>query len=425
MSVVLRVLFVTLVIFNLSESFAEEPKSEDSSGNVVVQDQQTDTKGDTSAAPAATNPSEIQTLRLRLETLQRASEEVATRSQQRLDDLNAKLAAIANPVGTTSQQVATLRDLLSDTIRRLNDVEKNALDAANNSIEIDKVRYLAGEKIQKVILHNAATLRVSTALGASLSQFQTALNPAADENFRKELEKLKQKVSKGTGSFLEKVQTSGWLSSPIVSLAVSFGTFLAGDIAQDKLDQYSNVICLSQFVSQNVADIQVVDQQIRILDSRVDEFYKKGIERFRDYANVIKFSGGYKEVLTTIQNTSQDPLRLQADVFFASLPKRRSSIEALSSDYVALRFQIDKVKEYIAEYELLLKDVNAFFGMFHQIVLNAVKSGSDCAEKQSIRNARETLNNLASNIANAQSSFETAYIGSVSAESKRVLYGGQ
>ena len=385
------------------------------------------------AKATVTDPAEIKDLRSQLETLQRKNEEASKTSQQRIEELNKKLSSLNDKMAARSSErdlIKSLTLMVKQTNEKITTLENSIQESGKAAVDIDKIRYLTGEEIQKVIVHNAATLRVSTMLGAALSEFQRTMNPANDDDFRKELDKLQSKVSKGRGVFLQRLRDAGMFANPILSLAVSTSTFLVesswGGNYADNIDRYPNLICLNQFASQNFSDVRSIDDQIKSLDARVGEFERVNKERFRIYASVVGFTGGYDEVRASINATSIDPLKKQANDFFASnIKPRKSQSEPLSENYISVRFQIEKVKEYIAEYESLLKEIDTFFASFEQVVKKNSIPMDECKSKPSISRISQKLEKLASSVADTKKQFESAYFNSISADSRRILYSGQ
>ena len=381
---------------------------------------------------AVTDPTEIQDLRKQLETLQKNNEEASKNSQQRIEDLNKKLSSLSEKMAARPSDkdlVKSLTLMVKQTNEKVTAMETNIEASGKAAVEIDKIRYLTGEEIQKVIVHNAATLRVSTKLGSALSEFQRTMNPVNDDDFRKELDKMQGKVSKGRSVFMQRLRDAGMFSNPILSLAVSTSTFLVesswGNYA-DNIDRYPNLICLNQFASQNFSDVRSIDDQIKTLDAKVGEFERVNKERFRTYASVVGFAGGYDEVRASMNATSIDPLKKQANEFFVNnIKPRKSQAEPLSENYISVRFQIEKVKDYISEYEALLKDIDTFFASFEQVVKKNAVSTDECKNKPSIVRISQRLGKLAADVGDARKQFQSAYFNSISADSRRILYSGQ
>lgn len=398
--------------------------------SVTAQDQpaMTDTAAREQIAPTTVDPGQIQTLRQQLEAVQKANEDASKTSQKNLDEMNKRLTDVRQQLERAkgvANQIASLTTLVNETSGKLAALEAASEKSANSAIDVDKIRYLAGEEIQKVLVHNAATLSVSTKLGSTLSDFQKTMNPEADPDFKDELDKLQGRISHGRSNFVQRVRNSGWLANPLVSLAISFGTFLIEERASEKLDDFANVICLTQFASQNISDVRLIDQEIKKLDARVSEFKANSETRFSAYVSSVGYAGGYRDVQSAINNTSQDPTRAVAAAFFTKLPRRSNPSEPLPAAYIAVRFQTDKVKEYISEYDQLVKDTDAFFVSFQQVVEKDAAVTGDCATKKSVARASDQLRALAKNVAAARQQFQDAYFGSVSQESKRILYSGE
>lgn len=418
----LMVAWVACLLLTVPSVYAAEGGESDASSTAVS----SQTKA------AVTDPTEIQDLRKQLETLQRKNEEASKTSQQRIEDLNKKLGSLNEKVAARSSEkdlIKSLTQMVKQTNEKVNTLETNMEEAGKAAVDIDKIRYLTGEEIQKVIVHNAATLRVSTKLGSALSEFQRTMNPANDDDFRKDLDRLQGKVSKGRSVFLQRLRDAGMFANPILSLAVSTSTFLVesswGNYA-DNLDRYPNLLCLNQFASQNFSDVRSIDDQIKSLDAKVGEFERVNRERFRIYASVVGFTGGYDDIRASINATSIDPLKKQANNFFANnIKPRKSQSEPLSENYISVRFQIEKVKEYISEYEALLKDIDNFFASFEQVVRKNTVSTDECKNKPSITRISQRLEKLASDVSDARKHFQSAYFNSISADSRRILYSGQ
>jgi len=416
----LRKLWYALLLVVIANSSVAQEK---------VPDKQVATaQEETPPSPTTVDPAQIQSLRLQLEAVQKANEDTSKTNQKNLDDMNKRLGDLRQQLDRAkgvANQIASLTTIVNETSAKLVALEAASQQVANSSIRVDEIRFLAGEEIQKVLVRNAATLSVSTKLGSTLSDFQKTMNPEADPDFKSELDKLQGRISRGRNNFVQRIRNSGWLANPLVSLAISFGTFLVEEHASEKLDDFTNVICLTEFASQNISDVRVIDQQIKNLDARVNEFKANSEARFSTYVASLGYPGGYRDVQSAINNTSQDPIPAVAADFFKKLPRRARPSDPLTAPYIAVRFQTDKVKDYIVEYDQLLKDTDAFFVSFQQIVERDAAATGECATKKSVVRATDQLRALAKNVAAARQQFQDAYLGSVSQESKRILYSGE
>ncbi len=374
------------------------------------------------AASVVTKPTATAT---ELGKLQIEFDKIVNNNRKEIEKLQEQIAALKTDGQDPKKKIEQLQTRI-DLLEQLNQQRQK------NIRNLDQIRFETGKNILNVLIEKSSTLKVATGLGVSLSGFQSTLNPMNDTSFVSEIKNLQAGLNKVNSKVLDSPAISGLMANPYVSLVMSVVTVFVSDTpifgadakAQERLTQLKNVICVTDFTSKTVSDFQLIDSGIGKLDERLRAFNtttKK--ERFKNYAATVAYDHDWDKYQVDKLKDGQDPVTSLTDTFFKALPDS-SLADSTPQGISRLRYQVENVKMYIAEYESLIQEVNNFYSVFASIISKNAQmpTSSMCSANPSITNIKSSLSALLPTVAQAKKDFESAYIVSIPPESRRVLF---
>lgn len=325
------------------------------------------------------------------------------------------------------QQLAQLTQLTT----ALDDYNRQA---KKGEVKLDQLRYGAGGKLLKSMIEKSGTLKVTTSLSSSLGEFQTSVNPTTNPIFRQEIDFL---IGKLRGTNNENLlgpgsRIPGLISNPYVSMAFAVGALIFSNYRREdsKLDRAANIACVIDYTSRAAADAQFIQASIKNLDAQVGAFQTKAKRHFADYAEGIEKETTWEKYQEALRKNDDFLKESAIEKYFNQFTTDGALIElakdgALPQKLSKIRFQLEKVKALLLEYELLMKQVEDFFSGFALVV----KRNLEEADKMTLCSpplkdeTKKNLTETVKSVEKALGEFRDSYSLNSLAPNKSELYG--
>jgi len=385
----------------------------DTTGAVATQQvQQTTPTAPTQSTPPTTS--------VELGQLQVQFQRALDDNKKRIDDLQRDIQRLKSnkPPSDTA--------LIEQLKQRIDLLEELNKQRQQNARKLDQIRFETGKGILNVLVEKSATLQVASGLGTALSGYQSTLNPMSDATFAAGVTKLTGTLRDGNDTVMNAANSTGLLANPYVSLVMTVvSVFASRNRPAEKVTQLRDVVCVADYSSRTINDFQFIDNSIKNLDERVRAFNSiTRNDRFKNYAAAVAYDGTWDKYRDEKKASGDDPVTKLTATFFAGLPVQVAPADPLPDGLGRMRYQVESVKAYVAEYEALLHQIDDFYNSFAAIVEKdaSLSSPAMCSANPSILRAQTDLKALLPKVNRAKDDFGSAYLTSIPPESRKVLF---
>ena len=215
------------------------------------------------------------------------------------------------------------------------------------------------------------------------------------------------------------------LNNPIISTGFSIASFFLAKYHKRKdLESQSlkSMSCVLSFTNVTKKDYDILISQLNFLTKRLDDFNSASKLFFTSYLNEVSFQPGYTENYPD----QIDVVSERKNSFFSSLRNDKEEIGILSYESNKddkITYQIEQVKFWMNEYELLLLEINGFISNYRTFVEETQQRGQSMCE-----NLSSETTNIFTEIANlldaVEANFNTVYVENrIPTPTKRNLFG--
>ena len=339
----------------------------------------------------------------------------AAEIKQLTDRVNTLNAAV--PQTTTS--IAQLKDALKATTDRLGALEALNKAEYGHAFDAAALRYETGKEVLYVLLKNTAKLDFSISLSRNVAAFEALGNPMESPAFQNVMNELEQPNHTIDKANLALPQT--FLANPFLGAAYAMSSLFTSRFnRQEKEQRFGEIACVLDFTSRVNGDFKVVRANLDQLDTRLARFDTATTQVFADYVGAIGYHQTWAQYREARASNPVDPASAAITLYFAQL--RRDSSKAAQGarapNLSPTTYQLQRVRQQLADYDLLLNQMASFLASYEQILSS--HRNESCAE---IPNLRETMAELIQGAEENRQKFSAAYLDDIPATSKSILLG--
>lgn len=341
--------------------------------------------------------------------------EHAAEIKQLTDRVNTLNAAV--PQAATS--IAQLKDALKTTTDRLNALEALNRAEYGHSFDAAALRYDTGKEVLYVLLKNTAKLDFTISLSRNLASFEALGNPMQSPAFQSVMNDLEQPnhtVDKANLSL-----SQSFLANPFLGAAYAMSSLFTSRFnRQEKEQRFGEIACVLDFTSRVNGDSKVVRASLDQLDTRLARFDTATTQVFEDYVGAVGYHQTWPQYRAARASSAVDPASAAITTYFDRL--RRDSTKAVQSarapNLAPTTYQLQRVRQQLADYDLLLNQMASFLASYEQIL--STHRNESCA---AIPNLSATMATLIQGAAENRQKFSAAYLDDIPATSKSILLG--
>lgn len=277
--------------------------------------------------------------------------------------------------------------------------------------DINKIRYLKGLQIIKILYEKVLSLDHHFASVRTLNEINKISNP----NQYPEYDKLKQLVSSKRDKKNSFDLTSVLGTNTIVSVVQTFTNMLGSGMSkEEKEKELASVDCILDFTLRMQNDLNTIYFETAFLQASNDKIKQEIELLFKDYTKPIGYVASL-EVCRT--NDDWETVNVKMEEYLA---KMKTSTGA--SQYklqVNLGFPIDRLIQFIAQYNNFIDQGGKFYEKF-KVILNSYENEKQCESKLPLEYKK-----LKADIDIAIQKFNVAYkpVEVNGSKMKEILYG--
>lgn len=299
-------------------------------------------------------------------------------------------------------------ELLLEKDRLKDEIEKLRLE---NASDISRIRYLKGLQIIRILYEKVLSLDHHFASVRTFSEINKIANPNQYPEFTKVKELLQNKRDKKTGFDL----TSILGTNTLVSVVNTFSNMLVSGLSKEEKEaELKSIECIIDFTLRMQGDLNTIYFETSFLQKSNDKI-KEDIELlFRDYTKPISYH------VTLEQCRSNDDWETVIKNMGDYLDKLKvTSGTAQTKMYINIEFPIDRLMQFIAQYNNFIDQGGKFYEKF-KIILNSYENEQQCQSKLPIEYQK-----LKNDIDIAINKFNVAYrpVEVNGSKMKEILYG--
>lgn len=308
---------------------------------------------------------------------------------------------------TVLVELLKTKDQLSRSMQKLHVEEKT---------DLSKIRYIKGLQIVKILYEKALSLDHHFASVATLRDLNNLSNPNSYNDFSKIKDHFETRKNKRIGFDL-----SGMLQGNIyTSVAHSLISLFTND-SKSKLEKESDLKemeCILDFTLRVHNDLNIIYYETTFLQQSNARIIENINKLFVDYTKPIN----YRLDLDYCRNSDDwDSVRQQLNQYLELLEEQtaQNEIEKANLMRINLEFPIDRLLQFITEYNTYINQAGEFYQKF-AIMLDSYENKDACDAK-----IPKQFDNLKENINIAIEKFNTAYkpVEINGSKLKEILYG--
>lgn len=342
----------------------------------------------------------VEQMILEIEQSNKTYYELILQKENELNQVNKNLfldSSIENKLNYLLQ-----KDRIKDEIQKLK------FDSAS---DISRIRYLKGLQIIRILYEKVLSLDHHFASVRTFSEINKIANPNQYPEFTKVKELVQSKRDKKQSFDL----TSVLGTNTIVSVVNTFSNMLiSGLTKEEKEAELKNIECIIDFTLRMQGDLNTIYFETAYLQ-KSNEKIKEDIEiLFRDYTKPIEYMTSLEQCRST---DDWENVRKKMNNYLERL--HSSSGTAQTKMYINIEFPIDRLLQFITQYNSFIDQGGKFYEKF-KIILNSYENEQQCQTKLPMEYQK-----LKNDIDVAINKFNVAYrpVEVNGSKMKEILYG--
>lgn len=296
--------------------------------------------------------------------------------------------------------------LLKDKIKE--EIQKLKTDNAN---DISRIRYLKGLQIMRILYEKVLSLDHHFASVRTFSEINKIANPNQYPEFNKVKELIQNKRDRKQSFDL----TSVLGTNTIISVVNTFSNMLVSNMTKkEKETELKNIECIVDFTLRMQNDLNTIYFETAYLQ-KSNEKIKDDIETlFREYTKPIDYTTSLSECRS---NDDWETVRRKMNQYIENI--KNNSAAAQTKMYINIEFPIDRLLQFITQYNSFIDQGGKFYEKF-KIILNSYENEQQCKSKLPIEYQK-----LKNDIDVAIEKFNVAYkpVEINGSKMKEILYG--
>ena len=318
-------------------------------------------------------------------------------------------------VTTKLNQAKTNTEKLDCLIKKDQLKEKPNHINYDETTDINKIRYLKGLSIIKILYEKVLSLDHHFSSVATFSEINKIANPNNYPEFIEVKDLIKNKTNKKKGLQLTKILGNNIYTS---SVDLILNLFNSEAKPKEKTEDLKKVECIIDFTLRMNNDLNTIYFETAFLQKSNDKIMQDLEVLFKDYTKPIKYHTPLKECRA---NDDWDLVRDKLNGFLEQLDKvvtDGNQAKAMKMQ-VDLNFPIDRLLQFITQYNGFIDQGGKFYEKF-KIILNSYENEQQCKSSLPIGYQK-----LKKDIDIAIEKFNTAYrpVEINGSKMKEILYG--
>lgn len=299
------------------------------------------------------------------------------------------------------------KDLLSEKLKILE---------ASEMSNINKIRYLKGLSIIKILYEKVLSLDHHFSSIATFNEISKISNPNNYPEFSKVKDLINKKTDKKKGLKLTSLLGQNIYTSSIDMLVGLFNSNASPEVKEAELQK---IECIMDFTLRMNNDLNTIYFETAFLQKSNDKVMDDLERLFKDYTKPIKYFTSLKEC------RSNDDWDIVRDNLTEYLDKLAGAISAgnkqqqVTRMQINLNFPIDRLLQFITQYNSFIDQGGKFYEKF-KIILDSYENEQQCSSS-----LPPAYKKLKSDIDIAIEKFNTAYkpVEINGSKMKEILYG--
>jgi hypothetical protein len=298
------------------------------------------------------------------------------------------------------------KDFLRDKLQGLEEEELS---------KIQKIRYLKGLSIIKILYEKVLSLDHHFSTVATFSEINKIANPNNYPEFIQVRDIIKEKKHKKIGLNLTSILGQNIYTSSIDMIVSLFNSDASSSVKEDELKK---VECIMDFTLRMNNDLNTIYFETAFLQKSNNKMIRDIQTLFKDYTKPIKYFTSLKDCRN---NDDWSVIREKLNQFLEQLntainKDKKSKVMQMQID---INFPIDRLMQFITQYDNFIKQGANFYEKF-KIILNSYENEQQCSSSFPI-----SYKKLKSDIDVSIEKFNTAYkpVEINGSKMKELLYG--
>ncbi len=340
-----------------------------------------------------------------------------------------------------SNEIISEQARLKEQLRQLeqnmqtSDKLREVLGEANKARYISYVstlsnRYDAGQEILHHIIKETNSFNLSFSQLVLQTQFNKLIDPTTYSEFNNAMNSTldllgNRKPFPTVDDVNNLKQEIPALDNPIISTGVSIASFFLAKYHKRKDLESKNLkslSCVLSFTNTTKKDYDILIGQLYSLSKRLENYNSASKEFFSSYLGEVSFEKGY----TSDYPDEIDLVEDKKVEFFESLAKEGDEIGILgyeSSNDDKITYQIEQVKFWMNEYELLLLEISGFISNYRKFIEDTQNRGQSMCSNFNEETA-EIFTEISNQLEIVETNFNTVYVENrIPTPTKRNLFG--
>lgn len=252
--------------------------------------------------------------------------------------------------------------------------ERLAFLKSSETADINKIRYLKGLSIIKILYEKVLALDHHFSAMATFNEINKISNPNNYQEFTQVKDLIKNKKDKKKGLQLTPLLGQNMYTSTI---DLFLNLFNSSANPKEKDAQLEKIQCILDFTLRMNNDLKTIYFETAFLQKGNDKVMADLERLFKDYTKPIKYFTGLKECRA---NDDWDLVRNKLDEFLDKLNKAIASgnqQQLVNKMQINLNFPIDRLLQFITEYDNFINQGGKFYEKF-KIILNSYENEQQC-----------------------------------------------
>ncbi|MET0759204.1 MAG: hypothetical protein ABWZ56_02205 [Flavobacterium sp.] len=345
--------------------------------------------------------------------LMQETQQVKLEYKQRNFGLQNELVVVIKKLNSSR----TIQEQVQLLVRKENLQQELIINYKLEQADISKIRYIKGLEIIKLLYDKVLALDHHFATITTFNEINKIANPNSYPEFAKMKEVLVQKKDAKTGFNMSNLMNSNVYTSVIYSFVSLFTN--ENTTKTQKEDSLKEVECILDFTLRMQNDLNTIYFETAFLQ-KSNEGIKSDLERlFVDYTKALKYNAS---LAACRNNDDWDTIKESLNQYLVTLNKTlkdESQMAKAQKMQVNLEFPIDRLLQFITQYNSFIDQGSKFYQKFH-IMLNSYENQKQCESKIPLEYLK-----MKDGIVVAIDKFNTAYkpLEINGSKMKEILYG--
>jgi hypothetical protein len=190
---------------------------------------------------------------------------------------------------------------------------------------------------------------------------------------------------------------------------------------EPKIEKFQEIISLVDAATISDGKTKIMTSRLNELIKRMEVFTEDSQKEFSNFAKSVGYDRVYDEYIEQIETSGQDPVDALLEVFFSSDTPSQAMSAKNQAALDTVKFQTERIKILLTEYDAILRDVRDFIVLFGTTVESYDNDIN--FEGKNMQTIKVSFDELKKKSSELESDFGKAYGRDIPASTRRILYG--